>query len=626
MTSTNRVLAALPLWQDGVYDTMEIANNTRPVNPGRDPRFRKIVESILFSRRFVPTYNLVLLGVLVGFAVCHWAEKITLRRKRRSKKVVDKVDEGAGGAWSSSSSTGDKTLTMTDALQMKRDDLDERTPLLATGRRRREASRSRKPYHRFWSWMQYQPRPIPIINKALPTNMVTLCVVAYIGLNGFYSFYAMPLSLFYIPAFADRCGLLFMANLPLLYLLAAKNQPIKMLTGYSYESLNIFHRRVGELMCFQALLHAVGMMFVWWGLLRHLGLSLAGFLLNHTVLLGIGAFAAYEVLYFTSLGSFRQKMYEIFLATHIILQITGLAFLWFHYSKSRPYVGVSLAIFLIDRLVFRLWLKSSSHSATLTILDDDETLVVSANWDLTAKKTALIPHSMARGWKPNDHIFLTIPSLSRKHALQAHPLTIFSAAPTTGIDEQGTHAWFSVLIRAQSESGFTRALLEHARSHVKTHIRLDGPYGSSHALDILSTADTAILVAGGSGIAVAYPLLYALLSPPSTDVDAERALPSSPTRNVKLLWITHSAEHGSWIPADKMQELQDWGLEVVMPPPTAEAGRPDVGTVVEGWTGEGNTAVVVSGPDGLVRGVRNTVAGLMGEGVDVRLQVEKFGW
>jgi hypothetical protein len=44
--------------------------------------------------------------------------------------------------------------------------------------------------------------------------------------------------------FADRCGLVF-ANLPLLYLLAAKTQLHRLLTGYSYESLNIVHRRLG---------------------------------------------------------------------------------------------------------------------------------------------------------------------------------------------------------------------------------------------------------------------------------------------------------------------------------------------------------------------------------------------
>jgi len=623
MASPDSALAAkaLPLWLDSLDGTMTIANE--PVNPGRDPRFRKIVESILFSRRFVPTYNIVLLGILGVFAAWHWGETVALRSKRRRGKEADKADEAGEEAWSSSSSTAEGTPTPPDASQKNGDEVNESSPLIATGQSRRRALGIWKPYHVIRSWMQYQPRPIPIIHKTLPTNTVSLCVIAYIALNIFYNIYAMPISLFYVPAFADRCGLLFMANLPLLYLLAAKNQPIKVLTGHSYESLNIFHRRVGELMCLQALLHAIGMMFVWYGLLRHIGFSLVRFLLNRVVLLGIGAFVSYEVLYLTSLGSFRQKMYEVFLATHIVLQIAGLVFLWFHYSSSRPYVGASLLIFLIDRLVFRLWLKSSSHPATLTILEDGETLVLSANWDTINTKSALVPKNMKDGWKPNDHVFITIPALSRKHALQAHPLTIFSAAPTMGVDETGRHAWLSLLIRAQSESGFTRTLLDYARSHVNTRIRLDGPYGSSHALDILSTSDTAILIAGGSGIAVAYPLLYALLQPISTDAESGA---TKSVRKVKLFWVTHSASHSSWVPKDKMKELQDWGLELLIPPPTVIAGRPDVSSIVNKWTGDGRTGIVVSGPDGLVRDVRNTCAGLMSQGVELQLQVEKFGW
>ncbi|KAF2687437.1 hypothetical protein K458DRAFT_415695 [Lentithecium fluviatile CBS 122367] len=592
-------------------------------DPGKDPRFRKLVEAILFGRVLVNTYNLVLLGVLVLFAVWYWGEKWVLRRRRRGRNAgVDKADE-ADEVWSSSSSTIEGTTTPLDAVQKKVDDADETSPLLPTSHSTPKRLGFWKPYYVFKSWMQYQPPPIPIVNKTLPTNAVSLFVLAYIAINIFYNFYGMPMSLQYVFAFADRCGLIFSANLPLLYLLAAKNQPIKLLTGRSYESLNIFHRRVGELMCFEALLHFSGMIFVWYGLLRRLGFTLARFLFNKLVLLGIGAFVSYEVLYFTSLGSFRQRMYEVFLATHIVLQMAGLVFLWLHYPTSRPYVGTSLAIFLIDRLVFRLWLKSSSCPATLTVLEDNETLVLSANWDTAASESALMPKNMKHGWKPNDHAFITIPALSRKHALQAHPFTIFSAAPTTNIDEEGQHAWFSLLIRAQASSGFTRTLLDHARTHTQTHIRLDGPYGSSHALDILSSSDTAIVVAGGSGIAVAYPLLYALLQPRPTD--AEIGLGGS-GRKVKLLWITHSASHRDWVPQDKMEELRAWGLDVCLPPPTEVAGRPDVWSIVNRWTSGGRTGVVVSGPDGLVRDVRNTCAGLIAQGVDVAVQVEKFGW
>jgi len=376
-----------------------------------------------------------------------------------------------------------------------------------------------------------------------------------------------------------------------------------------------------------------------------LGFTLAKFLFNRVVLLGLAALVAYEVIYFTSLGSFRKRWYEVFLGLHIVLQVAGLIFLWFHHHTSRPYVGVSLAIWIVDRVVYRMWLKSSTHAATLTVLEDDETLLLSANWQVDAKNKiagVLGNNNMKQGWKPNEHIFISVPSLSRKHAIQSHPFTIFSAAPTqtptpTRDDQEGKHAWFSLLIRPQAPSGFTHTLLQHARqSQLSTQhlrIRLDGPYGSSHALDLLESSSTAILVAGGSGIAVAYPLLYALLQPSSSSQhDPETSSSSSKTtlRKVKLLWITHSPDHRLWIPEDKLKELEDWGADVVISPPTSLAGRPDAGGIVGEWVEEeeegARSGVVVSGPDGLVRDVRNTCAGLIWKGRDVDVQVEKFGW
>lgn len=600
------------------YSTAKEPSLADPDDPGNDPRFRKIVEAVLFSRRLLLTYNVILLGILVIFTIWHWGEKIALAKRRQGRRL-EGVDERLNEAWSSSSSTIEGTSTPPDAT--KKDDSDETIPLLATRTPRSRSLGFWKLNYVFKSWMQYQPSPIPIVNKTLPPNSVSLFVIAFLALNIFYNLYRMPLEVMYLFVFADRSGILFVANLPLIYLLSAKNQPIKFLTGYSYESLNIFHRRVGELLCFEALLHFLGMMFVWYGLLRRLGFTLFHFLFNRLVGLGLGAFISYEILYFTSLGSFRQRCYEIFLASHVFLQTAGLILLFFHHHTSRPYVGIALAIFVIDRIVFRLWLRTSSHPATLTILEDDETILLSSNWDTSKRHNALIPKSMTNGWKPNDHIFLSIPSLSQRYILQAHPFTIFSAAPTSrNTDDQ--HAWFSLLIRAQHDSGFTRTLLTFARSHTNTRIRLDGPYGSSHALDILEDSDNAIIIAGGSGIAVAYPLLWALLSP-GADIEAGKRRCG---RKVRLLWITHSASHRLWIPGDKMKELQDWGLQVLVPDPTSEVGRPDVKKILNSWTERERTSIVVSGPDGLVRDVRNTCAALLRQGESVRVQVEKFGW
>lgn len=148
-------------------------------------------------------------------------------------------------------------------------------------------------------------------------------VLAFIGLNIFYNLYNIPFDMKYLFVFADRTGLAFVANLPLLYLFAAKNQPMKWLTGYSYESLNMFQRRLGELMCFEAFLHFAGMLIAWNGLLRHLGLTLIRFLSSKLVLLGLFTFITYELIYFTSLGSFRQRWYELFLFGHVTLQVAG---------------------------------------------------------------------------------------------------------------------------------------------------------------------------------------------------------------------------------------------------------------------------------------------------------------
>jgi hypothetical protein len=81
----------------------------------------------------------------------------------------------------------------------------------------------------------------------------------------------------------------------------------------------------------------------------------------------------------------------------------------------------------------------------------------------------------------------------------------------------------------------------------------------------------------------------------------------------------------------QLEELVERGLDLVVPEPTVEAGRPDVKGVVGGWI-EGAAAegrevgVVVSGPDGLNRTVRNVCAGEIGRGREVRVAVEKFGW
>ena len=583
-------------------DTVDTLSNLDDSNERR----RKAIESILFSRRFILLYNVVLVGLLACFTVWYWARRIGRLRRRRTLSRLPH----------------NKSPIHSNHIR-KNDNEGEATPRLDQGKAHISRSKTGLVIARIQAWLMYQPPNIPYIHKVLPSNATTVGILLLLGINLFFLLYKAELSVATAFVFADRAGLLFVANLPLLYLLAAKNQPIKVLTDASYEGLNIIHRRLGEWMCLLALSHAGSMVLVWYTTLST-RLSFSRFLALPIIWLGLLAFFSYETLYLSSLGSFRQRSYEIFLGLHIVLQIAALAFLWFHHHNSQPYVLVAVCIFAIDRLVFRLILKSRTVKADLSVLEDGETVMLSSNWQLP-QSSWWRSFGIKDGWKPAEHVFLTVPALSHKHFVQAHPFTIASAAPTSA----DSHAWLNFLIRAQD--GFSRDLLRYAKFHNSVNVRVDGPYGSSHALEMLHDNDVAVVVAGGSGIAVAFPLVWSLLKASSQGLELEsNRLFNS---RVSLIWVVHDQEHIDWIHQDRLDELRELGCKIMIPPPTRKAGRPDLPhlleTAVNAWNDEiedPSVGVVVAGPDGMNRSCRNTCANLVSRGARLEVSVEKFGW
>ncbi|KAH6628170.1 hypothetical protein F5144DRAFT_494833 [Chaetomium tenue] len=632
-------------------------------DPEKVEYIRQLLESLFEARYIVNCYNIAIAIVILVFTAWHWHETRSDNRKWQLLRQRPGADRADGTASPSTASSSSSTVAGTATPPTDAKDIDiERVPLLARDRGSRP-QKGNQIGRAIKSWLAYQPRPVPVINRTLPCNGTSLFILAWLGLNVFFHFYRLPMRWDFFFIFADRTGCVFAVNLPLLYLLSAKNQPLRRLTGYSYEALNIFHRRVGELLCLEAAMHFVSMI-LWQFLLAREWLiasrSAYTYFTHPIILCGIGALVSYELLYFTSLASFRQRWYELFLASHVVLQIAALAFLWFHYETSQPYVATALLIFLVDRLVWRLTLKSTTLTADLHILDND-TLTLSTNWAIPQSSPQSwwwwapwgSQQSILHGWRPTDHVFLTIPHLPTNtawpHTLQAHPFTIASAAPQPQ-PPQPPHAWLTLLIRAHT--GFTRDLLHHAQhaqhSQHSQHsscpsrvaVRLDGPYGSPHALGMLRGSGCAVLVAGGSGIAVVWGLVWGLLFEGDGGGDGgggggeivkRWGGGGRKRRRVCLLWVTHSREHREWVPSEQLAELVERGLELVIPEPTAEAGRPDVAGLVGGWIGEAAVAgeevgVVVSGPDGLNRAVRNVCAEEIRKGREVRVAVEKFGW
>lgn len=656
VVSTPALRAALRFSMTATWQSPLVSNGTSSISgieggppQGNSPGLRKLVEGILYSRRFVLSYHAVIVGLLVVFTTVHWTGKLRRwRRRRGSLRLVQdreselpvehppildedaqKIDDGSGDTSSSSSSTLKGTDTPPSAVKIGNGD-NEESPLLPKQHCIKQSRRKSYILSHMLALLNYQPQPIPVINKTLPSNATTVTVLGFIGINVFYVFYRVPLSIQMLFVFADRTSLMFVANLPLLYLLAAKNQPVKLLTGYSYESLNLLHRRLGEVMCLLALLHSAGMVGVWYTLLRPTGFTFARFIFSMIIFLGIGAFLAYELIYVTSLGSFRQRWYELFLGLHIFLQVVAMILVWFHHSNSRVYVGLALAIFLVDRLVYRMTIKSKTLRASIEVLEDEETVALSIKVPLSGNQglRTICGSDITSGWKSTEHVFLTVPSLARKHVFQAHPFTIASQAPASSDSE----ASIDLIIRAQD--GFSADLMRYAKGHKSVAVRLDGPYGSQSAVELLRNSDLAVVIAGGSGIAVAWPLVWSLLEARSVD-DLERRAARSLPQKVLLVWVVHKRSHFSWIDKDMLEALQAKGMEVMLPEPTAEKGRPDVGSIIETWLNPrdplryhriAKVGVVCSGPDGMNRAVRNTCSSLMAQGRDVSVEIEKFGW
>lgn len=664
---------------------------------------RRIIQGILWHRSFLPSYYAVISVIVVTFFTHELYKSYTRhrRRQRRDQCGAQDVSLSTPETLSSSSSS---TLLGTTTPPQKHSTTTEITPLLSE-----ITSLPRRPLlsNRFAAFLLYQPRPIRALTSrvnVLPSNATTLSIVLFAAINLFYLLYRTPLSIEVIFVLADRAGLLFVINLPVLYILAAKtNQPIKFLTRRSYEGLNLFHRRLGEWMIIFSVIHFVGMLVVFNNILRPLGETFLRYISSPTVYLGLLTIASYLVIYITSTGWFRHLYYEAFLGLHIVFQFAALSFLFFHFPTTKPYVVVTFSIWAVDRILWRSMLSNRKFIATLEVAPDKKTTLIHCDIDLQ-KKLLGTRIGLHHGWLPGQHVFLTIPSMGWKHRFQTHPFTIASPAPP-----QGTHvdSWPLQLV-IRSIDGFSLDLLNYARHHQHCEVILEGAHGGVEALEAAHDADRVCFIAGGSGVAVTNPLAWdhqvktrhqshAITDLRTVYRDGQKHTPTvvdcgSVVDGEKFghFWVRQDPLHSQWISlvpkvgavrgvghgGFDLKDLPDdeIGAENITSLIThtfdtrrsgPDGGRPDMKSEVWNWvtspssrTGTASPAttprdpgsetsslsstrasgrslqdrmkdkicIVVSGPDCLVRDVRNVVAQLVAQGWDIQVWVEKFGW
>lgn len=349
-------------------------------------------------------------------------------------------------------------------------------------------------------------------------------------------------------ALGIRAGWLAIAQVPLLILLAGKNNLISFVTGVSYERLNVLHRWVSRMLLLLATLHMGYQNYGW----DQYGLRQLEWSTDTCPPTGIATYAILLWINLTTFAPMRNFSYEFFVVQHLITFFGFIIAIMFHLPStalySRVWIYIPIVLYFLDRVI-----RTSRYAynnitpghATLTALDGGVTKV-------------RVPVKHIRKWKPGSHVLLSIPRLGLG---QSHPATIASIPSSHNNDLvfilKGHRGFTDRLIKSANSS--TISLLpstkQESSNPQKTHIALiDGPYGGSQS--DFAAFDSVLLIAGSTGITFILPLLLDI---------AHRASSSRlPVRHISFVWVIKNVSWTSWISAELIstfQTLYNAGIE-----------------------------------------------------------------
>ncbi|CAD6568412.1 MAG: hypothetical protein ASARMPREDX12_001404 [Alectoria sarmentosa] len=350
-------------------------------------------------------------------------------------------------------------------------------------------------------------------------------------------------------ALGIRAAWLAVAQVPLLILLAGKNNLIGLVTGVSYERLNVLHRWVSRVLLLLATLH-LGYQNYGWSLYGLVSMEWSTDTCPPT---GIAAYAILLWLNLSTLAPFRNFSYEFFVIQHLITFFGFIIAIMIHLPStalySRVYIYIPIALYIVDRLIRTLrfaYINIRPGRATLTAFEGGVTKI-------------RVPVKHVKKWRPGAHVLLKVPHLG---LIQSHPATIASV-PSSHNNE--------LVFVLKGYKGFTNRLLTSANSSTatllpktqqdaiatqQTHMALiDGPYGGSHA--DFAAFDTVLLIAGSTGVTFILPQVL--------DIAHRASSQRLPVRRLAFVWVVKNSSWTSWISEElsgAFAQLRASGIDV----------------------------------------------------------------
>ncbi|KAG2151649.1 ferric reductase NAD binding domain-containing protein [Suillus bovinus] len=382
------------------------------------------------------------------------------------------------------------------------------------------------------------------IGQSYTLNMAEVFVtVAYIVLLLIYAFINTTSAegqKLDINFWSNRIAMLAASQLPIVTALGTKNNIVSLATGISYDKLNYTHRMIART-CFMLLwVHGAGQIVSYPNFQETLS--------QPWLRAGITAMIAFSILILVSLRPVRSNIYEVFFCVHILSVLVVLVGGYYHAKGAYGsyWIWPSFVFWAFDRFIRAIRLVVFNHSyfgfKSGTGTMDAATELLSEG--VIRLRLCRPPHFH---WSPGQSAYLIMPSVSTL-PFEAHPFTIASFdssllstasaedRPSRDVTGPSAPFWKELVFLVNVRGGFTKKLKEIAARKETVKVFVDGPYGPSPDL---SSYDTSVLVAGGSGVSYTLPVFLNI-------IERVRKGKSSCTR-VVFIWAIRGAEYVQWI-------------------------------------------------------------------------------
>lgn len=376
----------------------------------------------------------------------------------------------------------------------------------------------------------YHDRPLPFLLGNVPTVGQSFYVAVLIILNivflaiGYKTSWPNQPNQWYINRYQElmayfmwRTGVLAFCNMPVLFLFSSRNNILLWLTNWSHATYMLLHRWVARLFLLQTLLHSIIALVLY----QNTG-AYATSLITLWWIWGCVATVAAVIIVLTSALVIRQRAYELFLITHIVMAVICVVGCWYHvyvgYENTFGYetwLYATIGVWFFDRLarVGRV-LKTGFRRAQVTEIGSTIVRV-----DIPDIRWATLGHcvyvyfptlSPLRPWE--NHPFSMIPTAmltGEKHdeeidsesgeKKENHVVTVGSRAVTG--DKTFTKPGLTLFVR--KSAGMTGLL----KAHKGLLTLLEGPYPSNPTRAVLQS-DRLLLIGGGIGITGLVPFFW----------------------------------------------------------------------------------------------------------------------